>query len=102
MKVLYFYIHFLASSQLYLLGKICIKRGGIDGTMFLHFDMNTALFMEIHKIDCSSLVSRVQYRPRTTDNDFTIRIFCHFLPPSQKTKTIKLCSKSFDKCINSH
>lgn len=49
--------------------------------IFVHFDTNTALFRTTNiLLDSGSLVSRKQYRPRTTDNDFNIQIFRHFLP----------------------
>jgi len=45
-------------------------------------------------LEPSDLVSSKQYRPRTTDNDFTIQIFRHFLPDRKQSN---FAQKSFDK-----
>lgn len=63
------------------------------------FDMNTALtkekqYIHIHILKSSNLVSSKQYRPRTTDNDFTIRIFRYFLPDRKQSN---FAQKFFNK-----
>ena len=57
--------------------------------IFVHFDTNTALFESKYVLGFSSLVSRKQYRPRTTDNDFNIQIFRHFLPNKNNQTSLK-------------
>lgn len=45
-------------------------------------------------LEPSDLVSSKQYRPRTTDNDFTIQIFRHFLPDRKQSN---FAQKFFNK-----
>lgn len=78
-----------------------LKRNNNDYETVCTFDMNTALkkkiyiYTHIHiLLESSNLVSSKQYRPRTTDNDFTIRIFRHFLTDRKQSN---FAQKSFNK-----